>query len=97
MNLRQVKILLKKNRETLKNRFYVKEIGVFGSYTDGSETPGSDIDILVSFEHDHKDFFNFIRLKYFLEDLFGTEVDLVMKDAVKPGLKKRILNQVEYV
>lgn len=85
------------NKEFIEQQFHVKEIGIFGSYIKKREKPTSDIDILVSFEKNHKDFFNYMRLKYFLEELFKLEVDLVMKDAVKPGLKPRILSEVEYV
>jgi predicted nucleotidyltransferase len=97
MNLDQIKKLLQTNKAFIEEHFHVKEIGIFGSYIQKREKPGSDIDILVSFEKSHKDFFNYIRLKYFLEELFKLEVDLVMKDAVKPGLKQRILSEVEYV
>jgi len=38
-----------------------------------------------------------MRLKYYLENLLGREVDLVIKEAVKPRLKERILREVEYV
>jgi predicted nucleotidyltransferase len=38
-----------------------------------------------------------MRLKYYLEGLLGKKVDLVMKKAVKPMLKKNILREVEYV
>jgi len=38
-----------------------------------------------------------MRLKYYLEDLLGREIDLVMKEAVKPRLKERIFREVEYV
>ncbi len=36
-------------------------------------------------------------LKYYLESLFKREVDLVIETAVKPQLRKRILNEVVYV
>lgn len=97
MNIAQIKKLLQMNKEFIEQQFHVKEIGIFGSYIKKREKPTSDIDILVSFEKNHKDFFNYMRLKYFLEELFKLEVDLVMKDAVKPGLKPRILSEVEYV
>ena len=32
-----------------------------------------------------------MRLKYYLEDILGKEVDLVIKDAVKPRLKENLL------
>lgn len=36
-------------------------------------------------------------LKFYLEDLFDIKVDLVIKSAIKPKLKKYILNECIYV
>ncbi len=35
-------------------------------------------------------------LKFFLEDLFERDVDLVIKDAVKPHMKEYILGSTKY-
>ncbi|WP_196799795.1 nucleotidyltransferase family protein [Desulfurobacterium sp.] len=74
-----------------------KKIGIFGSFVRNEQTNSSDIDVLVEFEKGHKDFFNYMGLKYYLESLFKREVDLVIETAVKPQLRKRILNEVVYV
>jgi len=60
-------------------------------------TAKSDIDILVDFERDGKIFDNYMDLKYFLQELLGLEVDLIMKGALKEELKDRILSEVLYV
>lgn len=88
---------LKKKRNSIQTKYYVKKIGVFGSVIRGQQKKGSDVDILVEFKKMHKDFFNYMRLKYYLEELLGKEVDLVVKKAIKPRLKERILNEVRYV
>ena len=86
--------LLNANREKIKS-FGVKEIGVFGSVARGEETEKSDVDVLVELS---KETFNaYMSLLFFLEDLFGTKVDLVMKDAIKPIIKDRILAETIYV
>jgi predicted nucleotidyltransferase len=36
-------------------------------------------------------------LKFYLEDLFGRKVDLVMKDAIKRRLREPILSEVIYI
>jgi predicted nucleotidyltransferase len=97
MRIDEIKSEIKRNKEYLKQRFFVNKIGLFGSFIQGEEVPESDVDILVEFNKGHKDFFNYMRLKYYLEDLLDREVDLVMKDSVKPQLKKEILSQVVYV
>ena len=97
--LKRIKNILKQHKEELKKRFKVKEIGIFGSFVKGEEKVhnDSDIDILIAFGKGYKDFFNYMRLKYYLENLLGREVDLVIKEAVKPRLKEKIFREVEYV
>lgn len=70
----------------------VKTLSIFGSVVKESATEKSDIDILVEFS-EPVGFFEFLDVKYFLEDLLGTEVDLVTKDALHPRLKENILKE----
>jgi len=84
---------LEENRETIR-RLGVRRLGIFGSYAKGEQTAGSDIDFLVEFEK--KTFDNYMDLKFFLEDLFGCRVDLVIADAVKPRLRKPIFEETIY-
>lgn len=74
----------------------VRRIGLFGSYSRGEQTETSDMDILVEFEDDEKTFDNYMDLKFFLEDLFGLKVDLVMEGTIKPDLLPYILGSVKY-
>lgn len=97
MNLSEIERKLREKKEYIKEVFHISEMGIFGSFVRGEETASSDIDILVTFEKGHKDFFNYMRLKHYLEELLGRNVDLVIKNAVKPRLKERILNEVKYV
>jgi len=74
-------------------------MGIFGSFVKnkGYIHQDSDIDILISFKKGHKDFFNYMRLKNYLEKILDREIDLVIKEAVKPRLKEKIFKEVEYV
>ncbi len=87
---------IKRDAEALKARFHLKRIGIFGSYVRGEETPESDLDILVEFETDYETFNNYTDLKFYLEDRFGKNVDVVTVDALKPQLRDIILNEVSY-
>ena len=87
---------IKQDAESLKARFHLKRIGIFGSYVRGEETQASDIDILVEFEPDFETFDNYTDLKFYLEDQFGKKVDVVTVDALKPQLRDIILNEVSY-
>ena len=94
---KQLEKLLGENRTTLRTAFYVKEVGLFGSFVKGFQHQHSDVDLLVEFQKGHKDFFNYMRLKHYLEELLGRRVDLVMKRAIKPRLREQILRGTEYV
>lgn len=75
--------------------FAVKEIGLFGSYSDNSNTDDSDIDILIELEKPIG--WRFFTLELFLENIFNKKVDLVTKNALKEQLKDEILKQVNFV
>jgi len=96
MYIEEVKNRLFDKKAEIRKRYHVKKIGVFGSIVRNKQTKKSDIDILVEFEKGHKDFFNYMRLKYYLEELLDRKVDLVIKEAVKPQLRERIFNEVVY-
>jgi len=92
----EIQEIIKNNKKELKEKFKVKEIGVFGSYVKSEEKKGSDVDILVEFEG-RIGLIEFMKLEYYLSDLIGVKVDLVMKTALKPRIGKRILKEVVYI
>jgi len=88
--------LLRQAEPELKKRFGVAKIGIFGSYVRGEERPDSDVDVLVMFRKGEETFDNYMDCKFFLEDLFSRNVDLVMKGAIKKRLKPYIVREVVY-
>ncbi len=88
--------ILKKNENSIKKKYGVKKIGVFGSFARGEGKEGSDVDILVDFKNGCKTFDNYMELKFFLEDLFSRSIDLVTMEALRPQLKDGILQEVVY-
>ena len=96
--LEEIKARLERLKPTLKEKFEVETIGIFGSYTRGEQTKKSDVDILVEFSEDAEiGFFKFLDLEEFLSRKLGVKVDLVTKDALKPYIGKRILQEVVMV
>ena len=79
----------------LYQRFAVKEIGLFGSFSDNSNTEQSDIDILVELEKPIG--WKFFTLELYLEEIFGRKIDLVTKNALKEQIRESILEKVNYV
>jgi hypothetical protein len=94
--LEEVKRIIEKYKPTLKEKFKVKSVGLFGSYVKGDQSEQSDLDVLVEF-YETIDLFEFIRLENLLSEIIGVKVDLVMKDALKPQIRDRILEEVIYI
>lgn len=94
-NLERIISILKEHKAELKEKYGVKEIGIFGSYVRGEYKEKSDLDILVEFEEDAKiGLLKFVNLENYLSDLIGVKVDLVEKSALKPRIGKNILREV---
>ena len=78
--------------------FYgVKNIGLFGSFVRGDQTPLSDIDILVEFKPEQHTFDNFMEVAFLLEKILGRKVDLITPEALSPHIGPHILREVERV
>ncbi|NQS98355.1 MAG: nucleotidyltransferase family protein [candidate division Zixibacteria bacterium] len=80
--------LLSDHREEIL-KFSVTSLAVFGSAARDELADDSDVDILIELKN--ITFRNYMHLKFYLEDLFHREVDLVPKDCIKKGLEKYIL------
>jgi len=78
----------------LRDRYGVISLGVFGSYVRGEQTPDSDLDLLVEFDHRPLTLLQFIALEYELSDRLQIKVDLVQKSVLKPKIGERILQEV---
>jgi uncharacterized protein len=76
----------------------VAQVGIFGSYIRGEQTPISDIDILVEFNPDARfGLVKFCELENYLSETLNLKVDLVMKAGLKPNISDRILREVIYL
>ncbi len=84
------------HQDVLRDKYHVKDIGIFGSVARGDQTALSDIDVLVEFS-EPVSFFNFLDLEDFLSNILGKKVDLVTKRALKPAVKEQILKDAVYV
>ena len=91
-NLKEITGTISDHKSFLMEKFKVKSISLFGSYIRNEQTPESDLDILVEFS-ETIDLFEFIRLENFLSEILDCKVDLVIKDTLKPRIKKQVLSQ----
>ncbi|MFW9881745.1 MAG: nucleotidyltransferase family protein [Candidatus Thorarchaeota archaeon] len=92
-----------KNNNTLLQKYYVKRIGVFGSYVRGEEDDKSDIDILVEFDEssfgeNFKGYFDTVTsLSADLESVLNKRVDLVTIHSLSPYIAPRVMKEVKFV
>jgi predicted nucleotidyltransferase len=75
----------------------VLEIGLFGSFARGEQTPESDVDLLVEFTPQQHTFDSFMDLSFFLEALLGRKVELLTRESLSPYIGERILAEVEKI
>lgn len=92
----EIKQVIKDHLGELHRDYAISEIGIFGSYVRDEQTPHSDVDILVQFSQP-VGFVTFMQLEERLQQLLGTDIDLVSRAALKPNIGKRILKEVDYV
>jgi len=89
---------LKSCMPVLTGKYYVKRVGVFGSYVRNEQKEDSDLDVLVDFEPEAMfGLLTFIEMENYLSDATGLKVDLVMKEGLKPRIGKKILDEVKYL
>jgi predicted nucleotidyltransferase len=67
-------------------------LGLFGSCAREEQTTSSDLDFVVELET--RSFDAYMDLKFFLEDLFGRPVDLVLEGTFKPRLRPHIMRDL---
>ena len=91
MSKEKILEILDHRKKELK-QFHVESLYLFGSVARGESTADSDIDLLVDFD-EPVGIFNFLRLKYFLEEVLDRSIDLVTRDALKDRLRERILKE----
>jgi predicted nucleotidyltransferase len=80
--------LLKEHRVEL-DRFGIKSLALIGSVARDEAGPQSDLDFLLEFEGPGT-WDRYTGLKFFLEDLFGRRVDLIMRSALKERMRPSV-------
>ncbi len=73
-------------------RLGVAHLSVFGSMARGTDTPSSDVDVLVEFDMPAT-FSRYMDVKFLLEELAGRRIDLVTNKALRPEMRERIARE----
>ena len=93
----QILTFLAQNKKQLRDKYHIIRIGIFGSYARGDQNIKSDIDLLVEFEDNTQDLYDFkLQLKDFFRTKLGIEVDICREKYIKPRIKKSILKETVY-
>ena len=88
-NREQTLQILSKAKPELARRFGVTRLALFGSTARDEAQPGSDVDIIVSFDGPATSE-RFFGVQFYLENELGCAVDLVTEKAMRPELRPYI-------
>ena len=86
---------LRAHKPELQRKYPISRLGVFGSYARGEATENSDIDVAVELNGPMG--LNFVAMANEIEDLFGIEVDVVPKRAIKSIYLSSVEKDILYV
>jgi len=76
----------------------IASAAVFGSVVRGDARPDSDVDVLVQVDPAGTfDLFDLVGVQNLLTDRLGRTVDVVEREALKPGIRDRVLREAETV
>lgn len=89
----EIVAILKDHYPHLISEYGVKRIGLFGSYSKGTPTEASDVDILVEF--DRPIGFRFTEFSEYLEMLLGRKVDVLTPAGVRGIRVRRVAESIE--
>jgi len=96
MNRSHAITLLTQSKPTLTARYGVTRLALFGSTARDVARLDSDIDILVAFDGPATSE-RYFGVQFYLEDLFGSPVDLVTENALRPELRPFIEKEAVHV
>ncbi len=94
-NRQSIISLLQSAKSMLEQKYGVKALALFGSYSRNEATADSDVDVLVDFSKPIG--LAFVDLADELEQLLQTRVDLVSRNGIKPKYFQSIESELIYV
>ena len=92
----ELRARLRAEMPTLKERYAVEALGIFGSWTRGEQTPGSDVDLLVKFT-DMPGLFDYVALERHLSEVLGAPVDVGMPSELREFVRPQAEREAEWL
>jgi predicted nucleotidyltransferase len=94
--LKHILVRLRTFLPTIRERYSINTLGVFGSYARAEQTPESDLDLVVTFRAPQS-LLDLVEFENLLCDYLGIKVDLVTEAGLKPRVREQMLKDVIYV
>ena len=94
--LEEIRKVLASHRQVLKDKYKVKNIGIFGSYVRDEHRAKSDLDVLVEYDNPVS-LLQIVALENHVTALLGVKVDLVPRRNIRKELKESILKEMVLV
>lgn len=91
-SLNDVKSQLETLKPTLKSRFKVETIDIFGSYAREEQTEKSDLDILVTYS-EMVDLLLIAELRRYLQRKLHIKVDVISKEFINRHIRDQVLEE----
>lgn len=89
-SLDELKVQLEALKPTLKRRFKVETVDIFGSYARGEQTEKSDVDLLVTYG-EGADLLLAAALRRYLRRKLHVKVDVISKNYLNPRIRDEVL------
>jgi len=81
-------------KKYLEDKYFVKKIGLFGSYARNEQHDNSDIDLIVEFSHPIG--IEFVSLANEIENEFNTKIDLISIKSINKHYMSELKNEIIY-
>jgi predicted nucleotidyltransferase len=91
--LEEIRAVIYAHEDELRQRYKVRVVGIFGSYTRGEQQENSDLDLLAEFD-EKASLLDLAGAQVMLSELLGVKVDLVPREDIRPELKESIESEV---
>lgn len=89
---------LKQKKPFFQEKYYIKQIGLFGSFAANEQIESSDIDLVYELiEGKSLSYYQFIELEELLSDHFNRKIELVNYKYMNPIIKFKTKDKILYV
>jgi predicted nucleotidyltransferase len=93
LSLEKIKELVRAHALTLLDKYGIRVVGIFGSYTRGTQNKKSDIDLVAEVDRPIS-LLNLVGAEIYLSEILQRKVDLVAKEDLREELKGKIISEM---